>query len=110
MKQEEDSTHCPPKRHDLPPSFSLKPLMPINAHEKTDDHMIVLSSASPIPPPVLSYLEDVVRTCVDRERGLVSVVLFGSAAIGGFSATVSDVDMILVVPDHTSREDKNQLR
>lgn len=47
---------------------------------------------------------------MDSERGLVSVVLFGSAAIGGFSATVSDVDMILVVPDNTSREDKNQLR
>jgi predicted nucleotidyltransferase len=34
---------------------------------------------------------------------LVSVVLFGSAAKGGFSGDVSDVDVIIVVSDDVSR-------
>lgn len=72
--------------------------------------MIAPSIAPPIPPPVQDYLESLVRAGVDRGWGLVSVVLFGSAAIGGFSATASDVDLILVVPDGTSKEDKNRLR
>ena len=72
--------------------------------------MIALSAAPPIPPPVQAYLEALVRTCLDSGRPLVSVVLFGSAATGGFSATASDVDLILVVPDGTSGEDKNRLR
>jgi len=57
--------------------------------------MIALSAAPPIPPRVQTYLEALVRACVDSGRVLVSVVLFGSAATGGFSATASDVDLIL---------------
>jgi len=40
---------------------------------------------------------------------LVSVVLFGSAAKGGFS-TISDVDLILVLPDEATRENKRGVR
>jgi hypothetical protein len=40
----------------------------------------------------------------------VSVVLFGSAAIGGFSTIASDVDLILVVPDNASEDEKRRLR
>lgn len=76
----------------------------------TDSHMIVPQSAPPIPPSVRLYLENVIRACEDAGLVLVSVVLFGSAATGGFSETVSDVDMILVVPDMTGREDRNRLR
>jgi hypothetical protein len=38
------------------------------------------------------------------------VVLFGSAAIGGWVETVSDVDLILVVPDTATDEDMDRLR
>ena len=72
--------------------------------------MIALSMAPPIPPHVQAYLEALVRECLDSRPGLVSLVLFGSAAIGGFSPIASDVDLILVVPDGTSGEDKRRLR
>src|SRR2546430_986484 len=78
------------------------------AFTRTDTHMIALSMA-PIPPHVQAYLEALVRECLDSRPGLVSLVLFGSAAIGGFSPIASDVDLILVVPDSTSGEDKLRL-
>ena len=40
----------------------------------------------------------------------MSIVLFGSSATGGFSAKSSDVDLILVVSDGTSEEDRRRLR
>jgi Nucleotidyltransferase domain len=40
---------------------------------------------------------------------LVSVILFGSAASGAFSES-SDVDLIIVIPDETSPEDRRLLR
>jgi predicted nucleotidyltransferase len=48
--------------------------------------------------------------CADDGRALVSVVLFGSAATGGWVETVSDVDLILVVPDAAADEDMHRLR
>jgi hypothetical protein len=38
------------------------------------------------------------------------VVVFGSAAIGGWMKTVSDVDLILVVPDGATQENREHLR
>ena len=35
--------------------------------------------------------------------------MFGSAAIGGWAETVSDVDLILVVPDGATKEDRDHL-
>jgi predicted nucleotidyltransferase len=67
------------------------------------------TSTPSTPPQVQTYLEAIVRSCVESGRGLVSVVLFGSAAIGGFSASASDVDLVLVVPDGASGEDKRWL-
>jgi len=63
-----------------------------------------------LPPRVQSYIEAIVWTCADGGRALVSVVLFGSAATGGFSEAVSDVDLILVLPDSASSDDRHQLR
>jgi hypothetical protein len=37
---------------------------------------------------------------------LVSIVLFGSAAKGGFARQVSDVDLIVVLPDGASRDER----
>jgi predicted nucleotidyltransferase len=41
---------------------------------------------------------------------LVSLVLFGSSVVGGFSEALSDVDLILVVPDGTSTNEQYRLR
>jgi predicted nucleotidyltransferase len=68
------------------------------------------AAAPALPPRVQSYIEAIVRTCADSGRALVSVVVFGSAATGGFSETISDVDLILVLPDSASSEDRHRLR
>ena len=77
---------------------------------KTNTHVIDPSIGRLLTPRVHDYLEALVRECVGGGLGLASVVLFGSAAIGGFSATSSDVDLILVVPDGTSVGDRSRLR
>jgi hypothetical protein len=41
---------------------------------------------------------------------LVSIVLFGSAAKGGFAQQASDVDLIVVIPDGASREERARVR
>jgi predicted nucleotidyltransferase len=61
------------------------------------------------PFRVQTYLDAVVQTCAQAGHSLVSVILFGSAARGGFSG-VSDVDLIIVLPDDTTRENKRRLR
>jgi len=59
-------------------------------------------SEAPLPVRVQAYVEALVQTCAQDRVPLVSVVLFGSAAKGGFLADVSDVDLILVVSDAAS--------
>jgi len=61
------------------------------------------------PPRVQSYLDELVLTCAQSGHSLVSVVLFGSPATRGFSS-VSDVDLIVVLPDDTAQENKLRLR
>lgn len=68
------------------------------------------STGSAVPFRVQAYVDTIVHTCADGGRALVSVVLFGSAAIGGWGETVSDVDLILVVPDTAADEDMGRLR
>jgi len=67
------------------------------------------SRASRLPPRVQSYLDVLVQHCMQRERSVVSVVLFGSAAKGGFSDGASDVDALIVLEDGATREDRNRL-
>jgi predicted nucleotidyltransferase len=64
----------------------------------------------PVPSRVQAYVEMIVHTCADGGRALVSVVLFGSAAVGGWVETVSDVDLLLVVPDCSTDEVTDRLR
>lgn len=74
--------------------------------------MLVTSDAAPgiqLPARVQTYLEALVQMCAQDLPLLVSVVLFGSAAKGGFSADVSDVDLIIVVSDAASRAQKRRL-
>jgi predicted nucleotidyltransferase len=68
------------------------------------------STGSAVPFRVQAYVDTIVHACADGGRALVSVVLFGSAAIGGWVETVSDVDLILVVPDTATDEDMDRLR
>src|SRR2546421_1599806 len=62
-----------------------------------------------LPPRVQAYLEAIVRAGTQAGRQLVSVILFGSAATGGLSAA-SDVDVIIVLRDDASRQDRERLR
>jgi predicted nucleotidyltransferase len=68
------------------------------------------STGSALPLRVQAYVETIVRTCAGGGLGLVSVILFGSAAIGGWVEAVSDVDLILVVPDCATDQDIDRLR
>ena len=58
---------------------------------------------------VQQYLDGVARLHPGGVISLVSVILFGSAASGAFSDS-SDVDLIIVIPDETSPEDRRLLR
>ena len=41
---------------------------------------------------------------------MIGLVVFGSAAIGGWAQTISDVDLILVVPDSATEWDREHIR
>ena len=70
----------------------------------------------PVPPePVLlprvrGYIDAIAASC-NREDGVLRCILvFGSAAKGGFTGQVSDVDLILVLPDGASGKERTRLR
>jgi predicted nucleotidyltransferase len=65
--------------------------------------MSLAASGIQFPDPVEAYLDALVHTSAEDLPTFVSLVLFGSAAKGGFSGNVSDVDVIIVVPDAASR-------
>ncbi|MDG6102897.1 DUF4111 domain-containing protein [Dactylosporangium aurantiacum] len=50
------------------------------------------------PPAVLAYAAAVAATLHEEHPGTVGVYLHGSAALGGFRAGTSDVDILAVVP------------
>jgi predicted nucleotidyltransferase len=68
------------------------------------------SASSALPSRVQAYVETIVHTCADDGQGLVSLVVFGSAAIGGWAETISDVDLILVVPDGATELETDHIR
>jgi hypothetical protein len=49
------------------------------------------SAGSAVPVRVQAYVETIVHTCADGGRALVSVVLFGSAAIGGWRESITAI-------------------
>ena len=61
-----------------------------------------------LAPHLEAYLTDI-RACAAQGGGLASVVLFGSTATGGYSAEVSDVDLLLVMRDDADAEDRRRL-
>lgn len=58
---------------------------------------------------VQQYLDAVAQLHLGGVISLVSVILFGSSANGAFSES-SGVDLIVVIPDETSQEDRRLIR
>lgn len=54
---------------------------------------------APPVPRVTAYVADVAALCAPPAGPLVSLILFGSAATGGYSPAVSDVDLLVVIAD-----------
>jgi hypothetical protein len=50
-----------------------------------------------------------VRTCEAAEALVGSVILFGSVATGSYASAISDVDLLLVVRDRASGEERKRL-
>ena len=69
-------------------------------------HMPVVDSRFPI----MDYLDAVRQTANTRRRDLVSIWIFGSASIGGFSSPVSDVDLMIVLADDVTQDVKSDIR
>ena len=69
-----------------------------------------VSTGSPVPSRVQAYVETIIHTCANGGQALISVILFGSAASGHWVETVSDVDLILVVPDYATDDEIDRLR
>lgn len=63
-----------------------------------------------LTPVVDRYVSSVVSVCSSPDRGVVSVVLFGSAATGSYTPGISDVDLLIVVADSATGKDKLSLR
>jgi hypothetical protein len=63
-----------------------------------------------LPARALAYADAIAQGSEDSGISLVSIILFGSAVTGGFVEASSDLDMILVVADGTSRDAHQALR
>jgi predicted nucleotidyltransferase len=63
-----------------------------------------------LAPVVDQYVSSVISVCLSPDRGVVSVVLFGSAATGSYTPAISDVDLLIVVADSAMGKDKQSLR
>jgi predicted nucleotidyltransferase len=64
-------------------------------------------SYSRLPAQTIRYLDAIIETCAHASPA--SIVLFGSAASGGASS-VSDVDLIVVLPDDATPDTTQRLR
>lgn len=62
-----------------------------------------------VPLRVQRYLDALAQLCKQGGRSAVSIVVFGSAAKGGFADRVSDVDAIIVLEDGATRADRIRL-
>jgi hypothetical protein len=63
-----------------------------------------------VSPRIHAYLEDIVATCAPPNGPLVSLVLFGSGATGGYADGISDVDLFLILADDTMPHDHERTR
>lgn len=65
---------------------------------------------SNLPPKTKAYIEKTVQLCIENDVVLVSLIVFGSHVKGDFLEDFSDVDMILVIADETSKKTMRKLR
>jgi hypothetical protein len=72
--------------------------------------MIFHPAQPQLAPRVQAYLAEIAGICGEGGNVIVSVILFGSASIGGFVGSVSDVDLILVLHDGAGPADRIRLR
>jgi hypothetical protein len=63
-----------------------------------------------VSPKIEAYVTDVVRACTAPTGSLVSLILFGSAATGGYTAAISDVDLFLVMADDADAGEWRRIR
>jgi len=63
-----------------------------------------------LAPNGQGYLEDLKTLAQAHQGKCVSLLLYGSAASGGYSGTVSDVDVMVVMDDSVSREGRKAFR
>lgn len=62
-----------------------------------------------LPAMVQAYVASVIRACESPGSEVASLVLFGSGAVGGYTAGISDVDLIIVLKDGASQEHRRQI-
>jgi len=60
-------------------------------------------------PNVQHYVDSVARK-LSGKQALLSVIVFGSAANGGYKAGVSDIGLIVIVLNQTSRREKRKYK
>jgi predicted nucleotidyltransferase len=68
------------------------------------------ATACRLHPRVRQHLDALVAACTREGHPPVSVALFGSSARGDFSEATSDVDLVVVLADGASREDRRRVR
>jgi hypothetical protein len=56
-----------------------------------------------------AYLTDIVEACAAPNGSLVSLILFGSGAIGGYATAISDVDLLIVIGDGADDGEKHRI-
>ncbi|HEX8387130.1 MAG TPA: nucleotidyltransferase domain-containing protein [Rubricoccaceae bacterium] len=64
----------------------------------------------PPAPDVEAYLAAVVAACGAPAGPLASLILFGSAATGGYAAPISDVDLLVVLRDGAGTAERRRVR
>lgn len=62
------------------------------------------------PAAIAAYLADIVTDCAGPGSPLVSLILFGSAAMGGYTPSISDVDLLLVLDDQADPAARDHVR
>jgi predicted nucleotidyltransferase len=60
-------------------------------------------------PEVQHYIDLVVKKLSERQA-LVSIIVFGSATTGGYKSGVSDIDLLVIVAENTSRQQKKEIQ
>jgi predicted nucleotidyltransferase len=90
-------------------SLQLRPPQAPNAGSRMSSGAMVNVGCHPLPERVQIYLNEVIQECAQIGLPAVSLVLFGSTTKGGFS-NISDVDLIVVLPDEATPDDKRRMR